>query len=123
LYSPRAGHTILHPHTQVSREEVKEETVWKYIYDLLKIIGSIVVPFPVCTFTFFFWQKLFCEMLGHRKKYKKKRENNKKIKECEALNCVCVVCVCMRAADRETRPTTRAATSTLLLSVDGKQIY
>lgn len=55
LYSPRAGHTILHPHTQVSREEVKEETVWKYIYDLLKIIGSIVVPFPVCTFTFFFF--------------------------------------------------------------------
>jgi hypothetical protein len=61
-------------HTQVSREEVKEETVWKYIYDLLKIIGSIVVPFPVCTFTFFFWQKLFCEMLGHRKKYKKNKK-------------------------------------------------
>jgi hypothetical protein len=54
LYSPRAGHTI-HTHTQVSREEVKEETVWKYIYDLLKIIGSIVVPFSSVYLHLFFF--------------------------------------------------------------------
>lgn len=65
------GHTI---HTQVSREEEGRNTVWKYIYDLLKIIGSIVVPFPVylrlflSLLLYFFLAELFCEMLGHRKK-------------------------------------------------------
>lgn len=110
-----------HTHKSVERKLRKKQfgnifmTYWKSL-DLLWYLFQ-------CTFTFFFLAELFCEMLGHRKNIKRKRENNKKIKECEALNCVCVVCVCVCAADRETRPTTRAATSTLLLSVDGKQIY
>ena len=128
-------HLAQHQHKSVERKKrtrgkaelyiEDDEKVWKYIYGLLKIIGSIVcvystqylrVPFFPSFFfflfcgTFFFFQ-LVCKMLAQKYRTStlenrrntgaQKKNWNKREKECETLLCVCVLCGAEGTHDRQ----------------------